>query len=229
MLRPQKKITKREIKKDPLITWYAEAREWFENHQKLLSYVGLGVLALAVAGWVYYNNKTQAENNATTDLGKVLTYYDKGQYELAVSGVPQENIRGLQSIVDEYDGTSSGEKAQFLLANAYYNLKQYDKALENFKGTDMTDPVHAASVSAGEAACYEAMGNYQEAGSLFEKAASVGADDLLSSEYLYDAARNLIKSGGKEKARELLKKLKKDYPTSVYAREAELLLAQANA
>jgi len=229
MLKPQKKIRKREIKQDPLITWYVDTQKWYESHRKLVSYAATGLVVLIIAGWIYINNKQQAEVNATTALGKIIRYYDQGQYELAINGIPQENIRGLQSIVDEYDGTSSGEKAQFYLANAYYDQKLYDKALENYEGADLTDPIHAASVSAGEAACYEALGQYQEAGTLFEKAAGIGSDDLLTSEYLYHAARNLIRAGEGERARDLLTKLKKDYPTSVYAREVDLLLAQLNA
>lgn len=228
MLKPQKKISKREMKQDPLITWYFEAQKWFESRKKLLSYVGFGVIALVAAGWIYTNNRTQAEQNASTALGKVLRYYDLGQYELAINGIPQENVRGLQSIVDEYDGTASGEQAQFYLANAYYNQQQYDKALENFSGADLDDPKVVASVGAGEGACHEALGQFAEAGASFERAAGAASDQLLTPEYLYHAARNFIKSGDRVRAESLLTKLKKEHPTSVYAREVDKLLAQVN-
>jgi len=228
MLKPQKKISKREIKQDPLITWYFEARQWFESRKKILSYVGLAVVALIVGGWVYMNNRTQAEQNASAGLGKVLRYYDQGQFELAINGIPQENIRGLQSIVDEYDGTASGEQAQFYLANAYYNQKQYDKALENFDGTDLDDPTLVASVRAGQGACHEALAQFEEAGSSFEEASGIASDEILAPEYLFHAARNFIKSGDRARAESLLTKLKKDHPMSAFAREVDKLLAELN-
>lgn len=228
MLKPQKRIPKREMRQDPLITWYAEAQMWFESRKKLLSYIGLGVVVLVAGGWIYFNNRTQAEQNASTGLGKVLRYYDLGQYELAVNGIPQENIRGLQSIVDEYDGTPSGEQAQFYLANAYYNQQQYDKALENFAGTDLDDPMIAASVRAGQGACQEALGRFAEAGSSFAEASGAASDEILAPEYLFHAARNFIKSGDRARAESLLTKLKKDHPTSVYTREVDKLLAELN-
>jgi len=228
MLKAQKKIPKREMKQDPLITWYFEAQQWFESRKKLLSYIGLAVVAVIAGGWIYMNNRTQAEQNASAALGKVMRYYDLGQYELAINGILQENIRGLQSIVDEYDGTASGEQAQFYLANAYYHQRQYDKALTNFAGTDLNDPMLAASVRAGQGACHEALGQYAEAGSSFEEASGIAADEILTPEYLYDAARNFIKIGGRARAQSLLTKLKKDHPMSVYAREVDKLLAELN-
>ena len=228
MLKAQKKIPKREMKQDPLITWYFEAQQWFESRKKLLSYIGLAVVAVIAGGWIYMNNRTQAEQNASAALGKVMRYYDLGQYELAINGIPQENIRGLQSIVDEYDGTASAEQSQFYLANAYYNLRQYDKALEQFAGADLDDAMFVASVRAGQGACYEALGQYAEAGSSFEEASNISSDELLTPEYLYDAGRNFIKSGDRTRAESLLTKLKKDHPMSVYAREVDKLLAELN-
>jgi TolA-binding protein len=79
---------------------------------------------------------------------------------------------------------------------------------------------------AGAASCYEAKGDSKRAAEYFERAASRAGDTQLSPEYLRNAARDYALSGKKERAIELLKKLKKEYPTSTYGRDADRMLAE---
>jgi TolA-binding protein len=84
----------------------------------------------------------------------------------------------------------------------------------------------AASRSAGLAQCYEAKKDYKDAAENFEKAASKDAKDVFAPEYLSNAARNYGLAGDKERAIELYKRLKKNYPTSPSARDVDRFIAQ---
>jgi tetratricopeptide (TPR) repeat protein len=226
MLRPKKKVTKKEMKQDSLVTGYFEAQAWYAGHKNLLKGIGLGVIAFVIAIVVILNNLRTQEQSATTELGKVLPYYDRGSYELAINGNPSENIRGLQDIARDYGSNTPAEMARLYLANSYYQLKEYDKALEYYREVDLDDPLLMASASSGIGACLEVKGEHAEAALAFERAASFHTVDSYRVEQIHHAARNFAAAGKNQKAVELFRRITKEYPTSIYAREAERSIAQ---
>jgi tetratricopeptide (TPR) repeat protein len=226
MLKPQKNISRREIKEDQLVTKYFETRQWIENNTKILSYVAIGVIAAATIAFIWSKNRVEANEKATTMLAKVIPYYDENKFEMAISGVPQEGIQGLQAIVDEHGSTKAGEIAKLYLASSYYATKNYDKALEYYADISIDDKMLQASAIAGLAACYEVKGDQNQAASYYEKAASKNMTLSQAPEYLQKAASNYAASGNKEKAIELLNTLKKEFATSPYAREVDKFIAE---
>lgn len=227
MLKAKKKITKREIKEDKLVTTYFEAQAFIERNRKMLSSIGVGVLIVAVVGWVYFNNVREARTDATTDLGKVMQYYDQGHYQVAIDGVPQENVRGLKTIVESYGSTPSGEYAKLYLGNAYYVLGKYDEALAAYLDVDLSDDTFSAAALAGAAACYEAKGEFARAAQYFERAYRQDGRNVLSPGYLYDTADCFLRAGERGKAREYVEQLKKEFPNSPEARQSDRLLGAA--
>lgn len=226
MLRPKKKISKKELKEDALISTYVKATSWYEENKRAVS-IGLTVVAvIVVAAVVFINNRKANNTKATTDLAKVSPFYDNGQYQVAIDGVPEKNIPGLKSIADNYGSTGSGNMARFYLASAYFQLRQYDQALKEFKDFSPADPILDVSRLAGIAACYEAQGKHLDAGEQFEKAFVRNSKDVSAAENLNNAARNYALGGQKEKALELYRRLKKDYPATIFGREADRYIAQ---
>lgn len=221
MLKPKKGISKREMKEDKLVTTYFKTRTWIEENRRIVTYIVAVPIALLAILWFVENNRRQSDQRATTELAKVFPLYDQGQYKLAVDGIPQENIRGLQSIVDEYGGSHSGEMAKLYLGDCYFNLKDYDKALKYFGEVDFSDKLISSSALAGEGACYEALGKHEEAGELYEKAASKYMTTLQAPQDLFNAARNYSEAGNKDKAGQMLDRLKKEFPETSYARDVD--------
>jgi TolA-binding protein len=226
MLKPQKKITKKEIKEDKLVTFYFETRGWVEQNLRtvaVIAAVPIGLILLFL--WWNFNQGVKNEK-ATTKLAQVIPYFDAGQYDLAINGVMQEGAQGLQAIVDEYGSTKAGEVARFYLGNAYLRTGKIDKALEAFKNVAIRDKMLSASAFAGEAACYEAKGDHAAAAASYEKAASKNMVLTQAPENLEKAAANYAAAGQKAKAVELLTTIKKEFPGSPIAREADRYLAE---
>lgn len=228
MLKPKKKISKKEIKEDKLVTSYFEATTWYQSNKKILNGVLTGVVVLAVVVVAYLNNVNSNNVKATSELGKITSYYDQGKYDVAINGNLQENVRGLQAIVDDYGSTKAGELATFYLANCYFAQANYDKALQYFLDVDVSDELISVSALSGAAACYEAQGNYEKAASTFEKAAFKYAKDVNAAENIFHAGKNYLVLGNKEKASELFKKIKKDHQTSAIARDIDRWIAEAS-
>jgi tetratricopeptide (TPR) repeat protein len=226
MLKPQKKVSKKEIKEDKLVTTYFEAQSWLENNKRLASYIVAAPVVLVLLWFWWHAKRVEANDTATTQFAKIVSYYDAGQYEKAINGVPQEGAQGLQAIVDENGSTPAGEIARLYLANSYFALKNYDKALEYYNDVSVSDKLLTASAYAGEAASYEAKQDYEHAGKYFEKAASKNMTLVAAPDNLQRAAVNYAAAGQKDKAVELLKTLKKEFPASSQAREADRYIAE---
>jgi tetratricopeptide (TPR) repeat protein len=228
MLKPQKKINRREIKEDKLVTKYFETREWIDANTRILSYVAIALIGVAAIGFLWSKNRADSNEKATTMLAKAAPYYDDNKYDAAINGVPQEGIQGLQAVVDEHGSTQAGEIAKLYLANSYFALKNYDKALKYYDDISVRDPMITASAYAGMAACYEVKNDFSKAASYFEKAASKNMTLVQAPENLQRSAVNYAAAGKKEKAVELLQTLKKEFPTSPYARDVDRFIAEYN-
>ena len=128
MFTKRKKISKKQIKEDKLVTSFYEAKSFYqENQSKIL--IGLGVIAFLVVAILWYTNKNNEDNSlASIELNRVMPLYDGGSFQEAIDGRSGTNILGLKKIVDSYSGTENGELARVYLANSYYLLGKFDEA-----------------------------------------------------------------------------------------------------
>jgi tetratricopeptide (TPR) repeat protein len=226
MLRPKKKITKRALKEDALITSYVKMTSFYGKHKKNISIGITALVVLILASVVYLKNRSDNNERAMTQLGQVIGFYDSGQYQSAIDGVPERNIPGLKSIVENYGNSHGGDIARFYLANACFYTGRYEDALKNFKDFGTSEQLLEVSRLAGIGSCNEVLGNHRDAAEYFEKAATEYSKDINAAENLNNAARNYAQAGDKERAIELYRKLKKNFPTTVYARDADRFISQ---
>ncbi len=221
MLRPKKKISKKEMKADPLVTSYTRFLNFYDENKKIISYVFTGIIIIVIGVIIYLNNLSANNERAAIELGKIFQYYDQENYQLAINGDPNRNLQGLKMISEEYGNTRSGKLARFYLANAYFETGEIEKALQEFEGISFSDDLLQASVYAGIGACYESKGDYKKAAKYFEKAGTESAENVLNPEYLITAARNYANAGDKNKALEILNKVKNEYKDNQSVREID--------
>lgn len=226
MLQPKKKITKKEMKEDALITSYVKVTTFYEENKKNISIGITALIVIIAAGFFYVKNKNADNERATTELAKVYSFYDKGQYQIAIDGVRERNIVGLKAIADEYGSTRAGSMAKLYLGNCYYALGKFSDALKEYADFSPEGELLTVSRYAGIGCCNEALGNYKDAAENFEKAATKYANDLNAAENFDAAARNYAAAGMKDLAIDLYKKIKKNYPTTTFAREADRHIAK---
>ena len=226
MLRPKKKISKRDLKEDALVTTYVKVTSFYEANKRTIS-IALTALVVAVFAIVIYA-KNRADNNekAVTALGAIFESYDAGQFQTAVDGIPEKNVQGLRSIVDNYGNSASGDLARFYLASAYVQLGRSDEALKEFEDCSPPGELLAVARLSGIGSCYESRGKFKEAAGSFEKAATQYPKDASAAENLNNAARDYAQAGDRDKAIDLYKRIKKNYPTTAFAREADRFIAQ---
>jgi TolA-binding protein len=226
VLTPKKKLAKKEIKQDTLLTTLAKTEGFYYDNRKYVNYALTGLVIIVVAVVIFVNNRRSNNEKANTELSRVISVIDAAPADTsalrsAIDGRPEQGIMGLRAIVENYGGTSSGDLARYYLAGAYYRLGDYSDALENYRKFSGGDRMLDAGGRAGAAASCEAMKQYGEAAKLYEEAAKTNPDGIAAPEYIDSAARCYAAAGQKDEAVRILKKLKEDYPKSSYARDAD--------
>lgn len=225
MVAKPKKISKKEIQEDAVVTGYYKSKEFFEEHQKQI-FIVLGAIAVIVVAVGFYITRMETLNEeAAAEIAKVLPLYDQGSYVEAADGREGTEISGFRHIADEYSGTQQGEIAKVYAGNALYYAGKYDEALEYYEDYSGNDPLFASTALAGEAAIHEVRGDIEKAASLFEEAAKKTVENPMNAYYYLHAALNYNKAGNENKARTLYKKLKSDYKTAQETRDAEKYLS----
>ena len=225
MLAKKKKLDKKQIKEDKLVTFYSKSLLYFDVYKNQIL-IGLGVVIVLIVAFVYFGDISSKDNiEASAALAKTVPLYDAGNYQSAIDGNLAGNVPGLLKIVNDYGSTEQGEVAKIYLGHSYYYQGKYDDALKYYSDYSGDNDLFEAVALAGEASCYESKGDHEKAASLFNKAANVYENNALNPEYLLYAGINFIESGKYDDAKEVLGKIKDDYAQSTQASEADKYLA----
>ncbi|MDA0987301.1 MAG: tetratricopeptide repeat protein [Bacteroidetes bacterium] len=226
MLRAKKKISQREVQTDKFTTTYFNVQDWYQLNKKNVN-IGTTIFALIIIAIVFYYNNLNANNKTSAaELAKLMQFIDAGQHKEAINGIPEKNIRGLLSIVDNDGSSNSGNLAKFYLANSYYSTGEFQKAIEIFEDVDADGNLIESSRLAGLAASFEAIGNFKVAAKYYEQSATFDNTLPTVPNNFFNAAILYGKSGESEKAKKLFDKIKKDFPTSAEARDCERYIAE---
>lgn len=211
-------------KSDIFTELFFQATDFFEKNRVVVLSV-FGAILLAIAAAFFWNREQTSKNeDATAKLESIVKRYEAGNYKGAIEG--DSTAMGLKDIVKNYSGTPSGEQAKLYLANAYFQLRNYDEAQKVFESISSALPLVKGSALAGEAACYEQKKEYKKAAQLFRRAVDAVRNDAVAPIYLENAGRNFELAGEKSDALAVYERLKKDYPQSAAARNVEPIIAR---
>ncbi len=228
MLAKKKKLSKREIKEDKLVTTYYQALNYFQENKNRVGYYVGGLLVVIAAIYFYMNNKAENNKQAGIQLSRVIGLYDAGSYLEGIEGRQGTNIVGLKKIVAEYGSTENGETAKIFLANSYQMLGNVEGAFKYHEDYSGSNETFKATALAGEAGYYAYKGNFEKAADLYLSASRISKANVLNPDYMLKAAINYIEAGKKEDAKDLLEIIRKDYQTSTAFREVDKYLTLVN-
>jgi len=221
MLKPRKRIPRREIKQDTLVTYAFKFTDFVNRHAKVVTTSAIGVAIVLIIGVICARSKRAAEQRASSALSRAIIAYNQEKYEDAIDI--------LQSIINDCKGTLSAGVATFYLANAYFFTGDYDNArkyyseyLDDYKDDEML----SSSSLAGIGACLEQKGRFKQAAEYYRRAADEYPEDFQAPQNYLNAGRCYLLAGAKDEAEKVLKKLIDKYPDSNSRKEAELYLVR---
>ena len=226
MLEKRKKISKKQIKEDKLVTSYYQAISFFQEYQaKIL--IGAGIVAVIIVALILWNNQRTSNNLKAADLlSKIIPLYDSGSYKEAIEGQKVANITGLKEIVEKYGSSEQGEVAKIYLATSYSMLGDDEAAYKVFNDYSGSIPEFKASALAGRAAYWETKKEYEKAADLYKDAAKIINTNPSNPEFLIKAGIDLLNIGKKDEAKKLFESIKKEYKTSSTVNDLDKYLVQ---
>lgn len=183
-IKPVKRVTKKEIKEDKLVTTYFQTRKYWEEHSKVLWRVSIVVLALVVLLTFWLTSKKKAEYTASYELGVALLS--------SMQNNPAAVSDQLKTLAERYSGTSAGNEALLFAAQTKRMagsigdaLQEYEQYIQKGKKDRYLYP----AAWAGKAACLEDTGRYLEAAQAYLRAAEANPRLFAVPSYYLDAAR----------------------------------------
>ena len=220
MLKPRRKIIKKELKKDPYIDFLSRAKNNVDENKKLYMRLVLGTVVIIVTLLFFRNNLQNSKDAGAESLGKALVTLASGDLDNATLQ--------FEFIADEYDNNEAGTLAKYYLARAHFNDKDYLAAYsylnqiadENFKLAQFPVSIYKMlgfiALEDGDQAA--AMDYYEQA---LEKSKIVQQEQSIT----LDLADVLLKMGDFGRSLELVQKVldEADPRTPVNNRAEELI------
>ena len=219
MLKAKKKYTKKELKQDKFILATVQAKSFVEENATRIMYAVIGVIAVAVLIWFYFDSKETTSQNAQSLLAAAENEFHMGQKDAAIAS--------FSELIDQYAGTSSAAKATFLLARIQLEDNNIEQAKIYYKLfiDDYADGnLMAQGAYAGYADCLVSEKNHLEAAEYYQKAAEVVPDFPQADAYLYSAAHQYKDAGDLDQAKRLAQKLVDESENQNVKNLAEVLL-----
>ncbi len=224
MLKPQRKMKKKEIKEDKFVKFTLETKSYIEENSKQVIMLSGGVFGIIILIMLYVYIHNGTINTATTLYGKATIEYQALNYSKAKAF--------LLDLTDEFSGTDAATQGMFLLGNIYYKEKDIadaKKYFQEFIDNYSDEDILLASGYAGLAACYAEEKDYESAAEFYKKAYEAMPEIPEAADYLYLAGLNYRKNGDFEKAKETFKKISQEFENSARsfdAKEELVLLAK---
>jgi len=222
MLKPRRKIIKKELKKDPYIEFLARAKNNLDKNQSMYQKILLGAVVVIIAIVALVNNHQDNKSISKELLGKAVITMANGDIDNA-------RIQ-FEFVSDDYENNESGSLAKYYLARLHFSEKDYLAAtsyLNEIRNADF--PLNQFNISKFKMMALIAMENedYDDAISYYERALSNA--DLEEQKHLIslDLADITLIIGDYNRSMELVQLvLDKAEPRSTNYTRAEELFGQ---
>jgi TolA-binding protein len=221
MLKPKKRLTKKQIKEDKFVTYYFKAQDYVQKNQKIVSSVIIGIIAVVAISILFVRSKRAAEANASIELARAESALQESNLNTAIDM--------LKSLADNYSGTKNAGRAVFQLANVYFERQDYEMArqyYEQYLDDYGSDEIMASSAYSGIGASLEQREEFLEAAYYYKKGAEKFPEHFEAARQLMNAARCFRLANNKVEAKELYQRIIDDYPESNVVRNAEMMLSE---
>jgi tetratricopeptide (TPR) repeat protein len=220
----RKRLTKREIKHDPVIENALAAWSYVLHNKNRVVGVGLSVIILIIVVVGVTSYRSTKAHDAETVLSRSLIQLNSEEREVGIAL--------LEELGEQRSGTPAGKRAVYYLAQVRFEDGRFAEAkelFERYSGHRSGDRFLTASAAKGVADCLVELGQLNEAGISYLDAAKRFPDTPLTADCLYLAGLALSEAKDHTGAKEALEQLIQNY--SEYSRigDARVLLGELRA
>lgn len=194
---------------------YDHIHNFFNRNKTWIT--GICILAVLLAGWMVVSRFQQ--DQAREEAGQ----------KLAVA-MQARSMEPLQQVARDYAETEAGLYANMLMADLWFQQRQYEKAGQCYAEVELRHPESPFTPSAiiGQATILEVTGRSSEAMQKYQLVAAAYPNSFQAPQAVFAAAR-LLEGGGKlAEARKEYENLVARHPSSSWKAEANARLEQIN-
>lgn len=221
MAREQKKLSKQELREDPLMKSVAQSQMWLSENGKTLAIVIGALLVVVIIAVVMLNSRKQANAESLAELAQV---------KQTIATQPDVDVESkLEDLADTYKGTTGGAEALFTLADKKLSEGNNEDALELYERFTKEYPDVFMLTSAayeGQATALSNMERWEEAAQLYDRVAGMKNTEHVRPIMLLEAARCWNEAGDTEKAEKRIDTLVDEYPDAAVINEAKIFKAK---
>ena len=211
MLRKHNKLTKKELKKDPLLIFIARATDYFRDEWVKIVGTVLAVVLVVFAATMITNGRKRSEANA----------YDAALSALQ-SNAPEASAL-LNAVVDKYGRSQRAADALLRLGNLHFQEKDFEQSekyfsqfIKKFGG----DPLSDFNAYNGLGIALEEKGEPAKAAEVYKKFISQHKNSPFDTLMQLAAAKAFWLAGDKTSAKEYFSKVAKQTIDSQEKQEA---------
>lgn len=215
MLRKHKKLTKKELKHDPLVIFAAQVVDFLQN-EWLKIVATIAIVLVVILGMTFFiGSRGRSAINA---------------YDAAITAMNNnapEAMDLLKHVADDYGSSEQGKEALLMLANSYLLQKNYDEAetyYKEFIDSAHADQVHLFNAYNALGGIYEEKGDYQKAAETYEQFLKKSSTSVFASVMYLNAGKSYYHSGNLGAAKTNFEKITESYKDSEENQEAVYFL-----
>tara|TARA_R110001583_G_scaffold5921_4_gene31209 strand:+ start:2420 stop:3184 length:765 start_codon:yes stop_codon:yes gene_type:complete len=214
----------------------SKSEQFIIKNQKII-FILLGLVVASIFGYLAYQKfvKAPQEKVAADELSFPKAYFEDALnssvavdslFNLGLNGA--DGKYGFIDIAKEFSSTKAGNLANYYAGLSYLKLKNYKEAidyLEDFSAEDeLLGPVAKGAI--GDA--FADINQPEDALDYYLKAANLRENNFSTPLFLFKAANTALDLGKSDKALELFKRIKKDYPSAPEAKNIDIYINKAS-
>lgn len=219
MLKPQRKITRKEIKRDPFLETIDKIEYNFEQNKKTYLNIALGLIAVIISVNVLLNKQGQKDIDSNSALGIALVAFDNEDYENAKFQ--------FETILSDFSGTNSSNIANYYLGKISFENNGLIKAesyLNEYLNNSEPDILIPGTIKILSNIALK-NNEFDKAIKLLDRGLRLGMDNNISNEFKLLKVSILIEQDKVEIAQNILNEilLEKKLPIHLKQRSEELI------
>ena len=219
MLKPQRKIIRKEIKRDPFLETIDKIEYNFEQNRKTYLYIALGLIAAIISANFLLNKQSQKDIDSNSALGIALVAFDNEDYENAKFQ--------FETILSDFSGTNSSNIANYYLGKISFENNDLTKAesyLNEYLNNSEPDILIPGTIKILSNIALK-NNEFDKAIKLLDRGLRLGLDSNIINEFKLLKVSILIEQDKIEIAQNILNEilLEKKLPTHLKQRSEELI------
>jgi tetratricopeptide (TPR) repeat protein len=198
-----------------------QALGFWENNQKIITYV-FGGIALAIAAWFAYNNFyiKPREEKAQKQIFQAQFQFERDSFAAALSN-PGGGYSGFVDIAKKFSGTKAANLANYSAGICYLNLGKFDDAIKYLDAYSPKDDYTKATTYSALGDAYSEKGKFDDAISYYKKGISAVNADVITP-YIIKKLGMLYEKQNKPKdALDCYTKIKENHSSSYEANDID--------